>query len=174
MSTYIRTISMASAQGRKQAQHALEEQGLEMKHETATAVSAPQRQAMGSDDVAGEAGEERTAQKRARIKFALPPVAKIPRKIPRATEVLWWTNPLVPVPPPGTVAQKLGGGLTIGIDIETHDWYSEPVASRVGRFGFWTTMSEDFFWYPRIVQIGWVVGEFHTAPHVVKQRLIRP
>ena len=116
-----------------------------MKRGLEAATGAPDSQAMRSDDAAKPASEQKDHQ-RPRNKFVCPPFPKsTPVKIPRAADVLWWTNPIVPVPPPSTVAQKLGDGLAIGIDIETHNWYDEPSKGRTGRFGFWTFRSADFF-----------------------------
>jgi len=134
--------------------------------------SAPESQAMRSYKDASE------KNKRPCKRFQLPSFSKpSPAPLPRAAELAWWSKECIPVAPPDTVMVKIGDpSLVVGIDVETHDWDDEPAKPRLGRFGHFTYRSEHDLAYPRIVQIGWVIGEprAHAPLLISKERFVKP
>ena len=82
-----------------------------------------------------------------------------------------------PLPPPDEIRTffDTAGILWMGIDIETHSLVPRTAKSwwRPGQFGFMTRLAKEVLTELRVVQIGWTVGTFGSAP-TTKERLVQP
>ena len=65
--------------------------------------------------------------------------------------------------------------LWMGIDIETHRLVPSTADTwwRPGQFGFMTRLTNEVLTELRVVQIGWTIGTFGSAP-TTKERLVQP
>ena len=99
--------------------------------------------------------EDQPAEKKA-SKFKLMPCPrpkpKLPMEIPKVPPLRDRRGPLSepePVPPPESVVVKIGSpSLTIGADIETHDWKKIPgTKGGSGPHGFYTRKDADLALY---------------------------
>ena len=82
-----------------------------------------------------------------------------------------------PLPPPDAVRARFepAGLPWMGIDIETHCLVPSTADNywRPGQFGFMTRLTKEVLAELRVVQIGWTVGTFGSAP-TTKERLVQP
>lgn len=99
---------------------------------------------------------------------------------PKVGEVQKWSNNAqlrtpMPEPPPKKVAAKLSSAnLTIGVDIETHDW-KEMLGRKggLGHFGFYTRKNADLS-FGRVVQIGWAIHQESKGFTEIKEFYVKP
>ena len=109
-------------------------------------------------------------------RFQLLPPREKKMKVPRAADLkMQAACSMEPLPP--SVRQRLGTpDLVIGFDVESHDWIEGLTRKgNIGPFGWYGIQNEMYFEYPRVVQVGWAIGDLRKeVPVQIKSRFVKP
>ena len=102
----------------------------------------------------------------------------MPKKVPKATDLVMDGDTLPPPPAKAMTYFEPACDLWAAVDVETHEFVPNakgPDFARGRRFGHFCRIDEESVANLRIVQLGWCIGSFASSDEpVVKQALVFP